>query len=629
MCGITGIFSFNPIGRMNLIHLEAATGILAKRGPDAHNTWFDETAGLGHRRLSIIDTSDEANQPMQNDDGRYRIVFNGEIYNYKEIRETLRNEGFTFRTESDTEVLLNAYIRWGEKCLDQLNGFFAFAIYDAEERSMFIARDRYGIKPLYYYTDNNSVLFASEMKSILAYGIPKEIDRESLHLYFQLTYIPAPQTIFKDVRKLGAGEFIRIKEGEIEVKTYYEIPHSDSPELRDFEATKSKLVETMRESVHKRLVSDVPLGAFLSGGIDSSIIVALASEKVSGLKTYSIGFKDNEYFDETAYANLVAEKYNTDHHVFKLSNDDLLGEIDHVLDYIDEPFADSSALPVYLLSQQTKKHVTVALSGDGADEIFSGYNKHSAWLLSQENSKSNKFISSMSGLWKVLPKSRYTGLTDTVRKLNKYASLLNLGESEKYWFLASFVSDQNIGRLLRDEWKGDQSLLDQFKEVNLEKVKEGQINDVLLNDSRLVLEGDMLAKVDRMSMANSLEVRVPFLDSAVVKLAFSMPGDFKISEKHRKIVLREAFRNMLPEELFTRPKHGFEVPLIDWFKKELKSKLEEVVFNQERVEAQGIFNWAEIKRIKRQLYSFDPGDVHIQVWSLLVFQNWYFKYFEN
>lgn len=626
MCGITGVFSFNPIGRMHLIHLEAATRVLAKRGPDAHNSWFDETVGLGHRRLSIIDTSDAANQPMKDESGRYTIVFNGEIYNFKEIRNILSQAGFAFRTESDTEVLINAYIKWGEKCLDKLNGFFAFAIYDVEKQSMFIARDRFGIKPLYFHVDDNRVLFASELKSLMAYGIDKEIDKEALHLYFQLTYIPAPKTIFSSVKKLQPGQYMRIEEGKVAIETYYKIPHSNQPSIKDFDSAKSQLVKTMRDSVHSRLVSDVPLGAFLSGGIDSSIIVALASEEVENLKTYSIGFKDNKYFDETDYANLVADKYKTDHHVFKLSNDDLLDEVDNVLDYLDEPFADSSALPVFILSKKTREHVAVALSGDGADEIFSGYNKHSAWLLSHEKSKSNKFISAFSNVWEFLPKSRHTNITDTIRKLNKYAHLLKLNDSEKYWFLASFVSDNKIEKLLKSDWHSEQNEIANFKSSILGATNYEGINGVLLNDSKLVLEGDMLAKVDRMSMANSLEVRVPFLDPAVVKLAFDMPSEFKISNTHRKIILREAFRDMLPEELYTRPKHGFEVPLIDWFKKELKSKLDDLVFDQNRIESQAIFNWEEIKRIKRKLYSLDPGDVHIQIWELLVFQSWYEKH---
>ena len=628
MCGITGIFSFNPIGRIHLIHLEAATMALERRGPDAHQTWFDDTIGLGHRRLSVIDTSEAANQPMHDATGRYTLVFNGEIYNYKAIRSELLGLGRTFATDSDTEVLLQAYIHWGKDCLQRFNGFFAFALYDAEEQSVFIARDRFGIKPLYYLHDENKVIFASELKSILAYHIPKEIDKESLHIYFQLTYIPAPRTIFKDVQKLKAGQVMAVKGGRIMIENYYEIPFKEKPRIKSFETAKSSVIAALRQSVHRRMVSDVPLGAFLSGGIDSSIIVALATEQVPDLKTFSVGFKDNKYFDETAYAQIVADKFKTDHHVFSLSNDDLLERVDDVLDYIDEPFADSSALPVFILSELTRKHVTVALSGDGADEIFSGYNKHSAWLMSHEHSNANRMMSALAPLWHVLPKSRSNRLTDTVRKLDKFAKLLKLSDQDKYWFLASFVSNKKIEKLLKFDWKSDLELLDSFKYHQLCAITSSNINEMLLTDCQLVLEGDMLTKVDRMSMANALEVRVPFLDPEVVELAFDMPADFKIDKTGRKRVLREAFREILPRELYSRPKHGFEVPLLGWFQNELKSKLEMLVFNQLRIETQGIFEWEEIKRIKQKMFSLDPGDVHIQVWSLLVFQNWYDRYFK-
>lgn len=628
MCGITGIFSFNPIGRMHLIHLEAATRALEKRGPDAHQTWFDEIAGLGHRRLSVIDTSEAANQPMQDATGRYHLVFNGEIYNYKAIRAELGGLGRTFITDSDTEVLLQAYIQWGKSCLEKLNGFFAFAIYDVEEKSIFLARDRFGIKPLYFLSDENKLLFASELKSLLAYNIPKQIDKESLHLYFQLTYIPAPRTIFQNVKKLGAGQMMMVSKGEVKIENYYQIPFQDTPSIGTFDQAKSKVKEALQQSVRKRLVADVPLGAFLSGGIDSSIIVALAAGEISNLKTFSVGFKDNKYFDETAYAQLVADKYKTDHHVFSLSNDDLLASVGSVLDYIDEPFADSSALPVFILSQLTRKHVTVALSGDGADEVFSGYNKHSAWLMSHESSNANRLISTLAPLWNILPKSRSNGFSDTVRKLDKFAKLLKLSDQEKYWFLASFVGDTKIENLIRPEWRKDDEVLSGFKASQMKGIKSGSINEVLLTDSQQVLEGDMLAKVDRMSMANALEVRVPFLDPEVVWLAFDMPEEYKISEKGRKIVLREAFRDMLPKELYSRPKQGFEVPLLGWFQNELGAQLDRMVFNQSRIEEQGIFHWEEIKRIKQKMISLDPGDVHIQIWSLLVFQNWYERFYQ-
>lgn len=625
MCGITGIFAFNSIGRINLVHLEAATRAMEKRGPDAHNSWFDNRVGLGHRRLSVIDTSVAANQPMTDTSGRYKIVFNGEIYNFKTLRSDLMIAGYAFQTTSDTEVLLCAFIHWGEAMLDRINGFFTFAIYDLQEQSLFLARDRFGIKPLLFFYDDDKFLFASEMKSLMAYGIDRQIDLESLSLYFQLTYIPAPKSIFKGVQKLLPGHSITVRDGKVETKKYYHFPYPQQRTITNLKTASKALEQTLRQSVHDRLVSDVPLGAFLSGGIDSSIIVALASEQVGALKTYSIGFKDNKYFDETYYAQLVADKYKTDHQVFSLTNDDLLSDVGKVMDYIDEPFADSSALPVHILSMQTRKHVTVALSGDGADELFSGYNKHSAWLMSQQKAFRSDLINGLGGLWKLLPKSRNSKLTDTIRKLDRFATANKLNVKERYWFLASFNDHKTISRLLKPDYRTPS---EEFKQKILANIDSGSLNEVLALDSQLVLQGDMLQKVDLMSMANGLEVRVPFLDHSVVELAFSMDESLKANGAGRKIVLRETFKDFLPAELYQRPKHGFEVPLLQWFRGALQMELDRVVFNRDKIASQGIFEWNEISRIKKRLHSYDPGDSHILVWSLFVFQNWYDKFFD-
>lgn len=627
MCGITGIFAFNSVGRISLVHLEKATRCLEQRGPDVQDSWFDGVAGLGHRRLSIIDTSPTGNQPMADASGRYRIIYNGEVYNFRSIRKELQQKGVAFRSETDTEVLLYAYIHWGTDFLQRLNGFFALAIYDQEEESLFLARDRFGIKPLVYHTGDDKFLFASEMKSLLAYGIDRKINRSALRLYFQLTYIPAPHSILEGVQKLEPGHYLKVGKSHVEKQKYYEFPYTGTPKLRSFEQAGNDLVDQMRAAVHDRLVADVPLGAFLSGGIDSSIIVALASEQVSDFKTFSIGFKDNAYFDETRYANLVAERYKTDHRVFSLTNDDLLNSVDAAVDYLDEPFADSSALPVYILSKETRKHVTVALSGDGADEVFSGYNKHSAWLMSLQKNAGSAAVASFGWLWRALPRSRSNKLTDTFRKLDRFAKAQGYGLKERYWFLASFTQDNQIDRLLEPTYRAEN--FDLIKEPYLRGIVTGDLNEVLAADAQLVLPGDMLTKVDLMSMANSLEVRVPFLDHRVVSAAFDMPVSFKAKGNQRKIILREAFRAYLPDELYGRPKHGFEVPLLSWFRKELKDDLDQMVFNREKIEAQGLFEWKEIARAKRKLHAFNPGDVPVLVWSLFVFQNWYDRYFDH
>ncbi|RED99728.1 asparagine synthase (glutamine-hydrolyzing) [Marinoscillum furvescens] len=626
MCGITGIYAFNPVGRMHLVHLEEATKKLEKRGPDVHNTWFDEVVGLGHRRLSIIDTSSAGNQPMTDASNRYQIVFNGEIYNFLSLKKELTSLGHTFRSESDTEVLLYAYIQWGAKMLPRLNGFFALAIYDRDSRSLFVARDRYGIKPLLYYKDEDKLLFGSELKALLAFGVPKKLNLEALRTYFELTYIPAPLSILEGVQKLEAGHYLQVSDGAIQKQSYYKLPAGTSSPITHLDKAKLQLQDALEAAVNRRLVADVPLGAFLSGGIDSSIIVALASKHVQQLETFSIGFKDNSYFDETHFAELVAKKYGTNHHVFSLTNDDLLQGVDAAVDYLDEPFADSSALPVSILSQQTRQHVTVALSGDGADELFSGYNKHAAWIRMQSPGLQEHLASTLAPFWKVLPKSRNSPLSDTVRKLDRFVRGKNLSPQERYWFLASFTPQKQVDRLIRQKYKTN---TDAFKSSIIDQIQSGSLAEVLALDVQMVLEGDMLRKVDSMSMANSLEVRVPFLDPEVVALAFSMDDSLKATSSARKIILREAFREILPKELYQRGKHGFEVPLLQWFRKELAKELDRLVFNDERLEAQGIFDIKEIARIRQQMYSVDPGDVHSLVWALYVFQRWYDRYFDH
>lgn len=626
MCGITGIFAFNPVGRMHLVHLEEATRQLKLRGPDVHQTWFDERVGLGHRRLSIIDTSTAGNQPMADPTGRFHIVFNGEIYNYKELRKDLEALGHSFLSDSDTEVLLHAYMEWSEAMLTRLNGFFALAIYDQVAQKLFLARDRYGIKPLLYFQDEDKFLFASELKSLLTFAVPRKLNKEALKIYFELTYTPAPLSMLEGVYKLEAGHFLVVTKGESQKTRYYQLPVAPQTKITDLNDAKSRLTSVLGGSVRRRLVADVPLGAFLSGGIDSSVIVALASRDVKQLETFSIGFKDQKYFDETHFAELVAKKYRTNHHVFSLTNADLLEAVKDVVDYLDEPFADSSALPVYILSQQTRKHVTVALSGDGADELFAGYNKHGAWLRMMRSSFTENAVGALAPMWRALPKSRNNRWTDTIRQLDRFARGKNLDAKERYWFLASFTAGSRVDQLLTPAFQSGSS---SYKNATLNQIQKGSLTEMLALDVNMVLEGDMLRKVDSMSMANSLEVRVPFLDPEVVATAFSFTDPLKATASQGKIVLREAFREMLPAELYHRGKHGFEVPLLQWFRKELASELDKLVFDQERIEAQGIFDPKEIARIRKQMYAVDPGDVHSLVWALYVFQGWYDRYFTH
>ena len=408
---------------------------------------------------------------------------------------------------------------------------------------------------------------------------------------------------------------------------YYGIKKSST--ALNYEEQQGQLFALMDQSVQRRLVSDVPLGTFLSGGIDSSVVSALAARHTKHLKTFSIGFKDEPLFDETRYANLVARKIGSDHTVFSLTTDDLYNNLHDVLDYLDEPFADSSALNVHILSRYTREHVTVALSGDGADELFGGYNKHAAELKIREGGLAASLIAMLDPLWSLMPQSRNSGIGNKARQLKKFSEGMKFSAKERYWNWAGYATEKQCGALLKG------NLLDSFdhlkdysarKDEILRFIHEnGDLNEVFQTDMELVLVNDMLMKVDLMSMANSLEVRTPFLDYTVVDFAFSLPVESKIDRHGRKKIVRDAFRKLLPAELYSRGKQGFEVPLLKWFRTELKSMITGDLLSEKLVAEQGIFNFEEIQKLLDRLYSSSPGDAVARVWGLIVFQYWWKK----
>jgi len=631
MCGITGIFSFNLVGKFNRINIAKATMALEKRGPDYQDIYTDEWVALGHRRLSIIDTSNIAHQPMWDESRRYCIVFNGEIFNFRELREELAGRGYTFFSQSDTEILLKLYIDQKEKALDKLNGFFAFCVYDVQEQSFFVARDRFGVKPLLYTFDEDKFIFASEMKSIIQYGIEKQIDHTSLNTYLQLNYIPAPHTIFTNVKKLLPGHYAYVKGRKLSIAPYYIIPYNRAQAENNtlsYTDAQQKFATLLEAAVQRRLVADVPLGSFLSGGIDSSVVTGLASRHAKGLHTFSVGFRDEKFFDETHYARLVAKHFGTEHTVFSLTNDDLYAHVHNILDYIDEPFADSSAIAVYILSKETRKHATVALSGDGADEMLAGYNKHAAFYRIINKGFSEDLVASLLPFWKALPQSRSNPLANKARQLRRFAEGMKQSTPDRYWQWAGYATHTDANNLLLQQPDAAQEQEYQARRHDILKhlpQSNESMNDILLTDMLLVLPNDMLTKVDLMSMANGLEVRTPFLDYELVNFTFSLPTDHKINASLRKRVAQDAFRSLLPAELYNRPKKGFEVPLLKWFRREMKSLIADDLLSEKFIAEQGIFSYPAIRALKEQLFSNNPGDVHARIWALIVFQWWWRK----
>lgn len=629
MCGITGIYSLDG-KTIQESWMEDSLKSLAKRGPDNQSYKSFPNAILGHARLSILDTSSAANQPFTDADNKWTIIYNGEIFNFRELRTNLEEKGIRFRTTGDTEVLLELYKTYGKDCLNQLNGFWAFAVYNHLDGSIFIARDRFGIKPLYYSFSEGFLFFGSEMKAIIPFPFKKHLDKEALNLYFQFNYIPGPLSIISEVKKLLPGHCISIRENDVNFEQFYKIPYDKSGKESfqgDYDAQKKKLKELMEDSVRLRMVSDVPLGAFLSGGIDSSVVVSQAAKFTKHLNTFSIGFSENEFFDETPYANIVAQKYKTNHTVFKLKNEDLFESLHELLDYIDEPFADSSALLVNILSKYTRKHVTVALSGDAGDELFAGYNKHQGEYTLRNGGWKAEAVSLTGPVWKMLPKSRHGKFGNLFRQLERFAIGMKLSQEERYWRWCCFLDDNAVKKLITSEYHADSRKINEIKAAFLKYFSPGgNMNEVLLADVNLVLPYDMLTKVDSMSMRNSLEVRVPFLDYRIVEFAFSLPVSSKIDGSMKKKIVQDAFRDELPPELYNRPKRGFEVPLLQWFRTDLKSDILNRYLDQKTIKEAGIFNESAIDSIKNRLFSNNPGDVHAQIWALIVFQNWLEKY---
>lgn len=624
MCGIAGIIAYDEVGLQRAGNMPNALKALSKRGPDGQGSFIFGNVTLGHARLSIIDTSTAASQPFTDPTGRYTMVFNGEIFNYQHLSEKLTD--FHPVSTSDTEVLLHLYIQHGPKMLEWLNGFFAFALFDRHLNTVTLARDRMGIKPLLIHRDDHAITFGSEMKALVALGVPKQMDIVSLAQYAQFNYTPFPHTIFNDVLEMEPGTWGEVNVGAQTWVThrFYEIPKTVRQPVPNYAQACGQLRDLLTASVQRRLIADVPLGAFLSGGVDSSVIVSIASKLQSNLSTFSIGYKEDPHFDESAFAEEVANHCGTQHTSFMLGDDELFGELEAVLNYIDRPFADSSALAVHILSRHTRKHVTVALSGDGADELFGGYNKHAAEMRALQPGIAERAVAALAPFWDVLPASRNSALGNKVRQLRKFAAAMRLAPHERYWQWASFMPEKEAKSLLL-KWgvEDENRYISRKNDLLAHLVQQPDMAAVLNTDLHQVLRNDMLTKVDLMSMANSLEVRVPFLDHTVVDFVAALPIEYRITRSERKKILKDAFRSDLPPGVFNRPKHGFEVPLLRWFRTGLRAMIENDLLSDRFIADQGIFAPEKVKAIRTKLFSADPGDSATHVWNLLVFQHWW------
>ena len=641
MCGICGKLCNSP-GKIGDELIRKMADAMGYRGPDDEGIFLSskqETqsskreVGLGHRRLSIIDLSEAGRQPISNEDKKIWMVFNGEIYNFQSLRKELIEKGHFFASKTDSEVIVHLYEEEGIRCLERLNGMFAFSLWDDCQDKLFLCRDRIGIKPLVYYWDGTCLVFASEIKAILQDDcVRRELDWTALGLYLTLNYIPAPWTIFKNIRKLEPGCYLTAEKGKISIKRYWEIepPGEVKGSGESFSDQRQQLYELVNDSVRQRLISDVPLGAFLSGGVDSSIIVGLMARNMERpVETFSIGYKDIPLYDETDYAREVAKFNGTDHHELKISSKDVLETFPTVLDNLDEPFADSSIIPTYVVSRETKRNVTAALSGDGADELFAGYRVYQAeyWAryynLLPEKIR-NRIIKPAFAL---LPDSRESIVLEYVRRAKKFIDGADSSLQNRVCAWREIFSEDARRLVLREEilnrmplWTAQEIIADK-----LNKFDGDSINKMLYLDVTESLPNDMLNKVDRMSMRNSLEVRVPFLDHRVVEFAFNIEGRDKLRGRKRKYILLETFKSILPPKIHSRPKWGFEIPISTWLKKDLRFLIDEYL-SEGFIKRQRIFEHGYVHELVES-HLKNRTDTSWHLWNLIVFGHWYRKYF--
>ncbi|MDZ7357457.1 MAG: asparagine synthase (glutamine-hydrolyzing) [candidate division KSB1 bacterium] len=627
MCGICGMIWSDPNRSVDQMVIQKMCDVIVHRGPDEEGNYVTGNVGLGMRRLSIIDL-DTGKQPISNEDDTLWIVFNGEIYNFQEIRDELEKRGHRFKTRSDTETILHAYEQYGEACVQLLNGMFAFAIWDSRDQSLFLARDRLGKKPLYYLHDKDRFIFGSEIKSILqAEDIPRRIDLEALDHFLTFEYIPAPLSIFQDIRKLPPAHTLKFKRGEIRVRSYWEM------QLRSNGATpdqlKAQLRDLLQDAVRLRLVSDVPLGAFLSGGIDSSTIVALMAQVMKEpVKTFSIGFEDSTY-NELHYARMIAEKFKTDHHEF-IIKPDAVELSDTLLKFLDEPFGDFSIFPTYLVSKMARQYVTVVLSGDGGDELFAGYDTYIADKIARKyyqqlpNALRNGLLPKVLN-W-IPPSSKKKGL---INRAKRFVEGMKVPEQLEHVRWMIFLQQAEKERLYASDIKSGLMGIDPYKFIknyfaNVSQNGTDAINRQMYVDVKTYLVDDILVKVDRMSMATSLEARAPFLDYRFVELAASIPGELKMQGKKTKVILKQAMEDLLPHEILYRGKEGFSIPIKNWLKKELKPLMMDTLAS-DKLKREGFFNPDYVQQLIKQHLNGAENHSH-RLWALIIFGRWYDLY---
>ena len=632
MCGIYGYISSR--GGIQPEILRRMGDTLRHRGPDDEGEWIQHSeelaVALGHKRLSIIDLTSAAKQPISDEDGKIWLTYNGEIYNFRELRSELAAKGHTFKSTSDGEVIVHLYEELGAACLERLKGMFAFALWDETQQSLFLARDRIGKKPLHYAIYDGGIAFASEIKALLKHPkVVKEIDLSALNKYLTFEYVPAPATIFKSIKKLEPGHYLSYQNGKSEIKKYWDIPLADYPiGFKTEDEYAEELRDILERAVRSRLVADVPVGVFLSGGIDSGVIAALAAKADRKIECFSIGF-DEPSFDESSHAKSIAKALGLNHRLKIFNTREMLDNLDELPNFLDEPLADASILPSYLLSKVASERLKVALSGDGGDELFAGYPTYQAHrIITYYDLLPETLKNSVKALAAWLPVSH--GNISTDFKIKQFLRGAGVSPEIRFFmWMGSFTESEKKG-LLSSDLRAALAQENTYEDV-FAYIRESGLNKdlerILYLSMKLYLQDDILVKVDRAAMANGLEVRCPLLDQELVEFACRLPMQYKLHGLKTKYLLKKAAAGILPDAIIQRKKKGFGIPISKWLTNELKSYMLDYL-GEERIKRQGYFNYPYIKGLIDD-HLHKRKDHRKLLWTLLIFQIWHERFFES
>jgi len=628
MCAICGILNFDHSDLVDRNVVEKMTGTLVHRGPDDEGFFVEGRAGLGFRRLSIIDLRG-GHQPIFNEDNSAAIVFNGEIYNYRGLAVELSSAGHTFTTRSDTETILHAYEQYGDDCVHRLRGMFAFAIWDRRRQRLFMARDRLGIKPLYYYCNARFLAFASEIKALLEIpGIPREIDAEAFDQFLSQRYVPGPRTMFKGIHRLQPGHTLTVDHTGVHIRKYWDIDYGARSSATPGQIAAS-FDELLDESVRLRLISEVPLGLFLSGGLDSSAILSRLHKLTGehGVKTFSVGYdasgRQEQEVCELEYARLAARAFGTDHHELRVSAKEFAEFIPGLVWHLDEPLADPSCIPLYFVSKLAREHITVVLSGEGADEILGGYGIYPKMLALDRINRKVPGVGRLAGQFAQFAQSTYA------EPLRRYLRLAGQPLEDGYRGVCRGFGVEARRRLIGEDRmkRSEQQLSEIFRGHFRAAGKASPLNRMLYVDTKVWLPDDLLLKADKMTMANGLELRVPFLDHKLVEFAAALPDASKISRHGGKSLLRKAMRGVLPKAILQRPKNGFGVPLGSWLRGPLRQFTRDHLLASDSASG----SWLDRGEVKRIVEEHEQGrmDRSQEIWALLVFECWHSHFIDD